>query len=372
MSIYPDKKGGELTGRFAVAVSHKGVRLRDRCDTLAEAKLREAEMLAQLKAGVPVKAPKARPELPVNDADVTGVMFSEARGQAHGVSFLWRNLVSEKPNLINLRIIEELMGDCPVDAVDDDFVETLKDKLVDVRGISEHTVNRFLASLSKFLQWCRKRKWRTIPLPEITWNDEDGHRIRWFDLAEEARIYAVEDAKGRVCDEVYEKLVRIAIRTGMRRGELLGLNPIRNLRPGWVDLWETKSGRHRAIPMTPEDHKDLLWLLDGRMPTKRQLRDWWVRLRAAMGLEADKDFVFHACRHTCATRMALGINKAGRKIDPVSIKTWMGHADLSTTMRYVHMSSDVLENALDLMFGDAVEAAPVEAEKLTADMALAA
>ena len=48
----------------------------------------------------------------------------------------------------------------------------------------------------------------------------------------------------------------------------------------------------------------------------------------AFGLLTDPQFVIHALRHTCATRlMAAGV-------DVVTVQHWLGHKDISTTMRY--------------------------------------
>ena len=51
MSIYPDKKDGKLTGRFAVEVTIDGKRKRGRTDSLPEAKALEAKFEKELKGG---------------------------------------------------------------------------------------------------------------------------------------------------------------------------------------------------------------------------------------------------------------------------------------------------------------------------------
>lgn len=349
MSIYPDKKAGRLTGRFAVEVMVRGKRYKGRFDTRPEAEAQERRWKASPPTLDPTPQPPPQPALQPSQEPTEGacVMFSEARAQAPGRSFLWAGLASEQGSLDRLRIIEEVMGDRTLALVDDEYVEDLKDKLADERDQSPATVNRYLATLSKLLQWSKKKKW-IAALPEITWLGIDGHRIRWFNHEEEARMYAAEDAQGVVLVEPYRKLIRLAINTGMRRGEILSLEP-NQVRPGWVDLWVTKSKRPRAIPLAAQDEADLRELAEGAMPTKQQLRTRWRRLRKAMGLEADPDFVFHACRHTCATRMALGLNPTRKKVDPLTIQRWMGHGDLATTMRYIHLADDVLQDALEDM-----------------------
>lgn len=77
------------------------------------------------------------------------------------------------------------------------------------------------------------------------------------------------------------------------------------------------------------------------MPTRRGLRSWWMRMKKALGLEGDADFVFHTCRHTCATRMV----DAG--VNVFVIRDWLGHTRIETTLRYAHVHPKNIEDALD-------------------------
>ncbi len=51
-------------------------------------------------------------------------------------------------------------------------------------------------------------------------------------------------------------------------------------------------------------------------------------------------FVIYDCRHTCLTRWA-------KTMDPFTLMKLAGHADLSTTMRYVHMNDDDVRAAIE-------------------------
>ena len=81
-------------------------------------------------------------------------------------------------------------------------------------------------------------------------------------------------------------------------------------------------------------------LIAGEMPSKVQLRRHWDKAKATMGLEDDDQFVFHVCRHTCATRLA------NADVDVLTIKTWLGHKRIETTQRYTHVKSSNLSRAL--------------------------
>ena len=62
-----------------------------------------------------------------------------------------------------------------------------------------------------------------------------------------------------------------------------------------------------------------------------------------MRLEADKQFVLHALRHTCASRMV----QAG--VDLYSIKEILGHSTIKVTERYAHLSPARLRSAIDAL-----------------------
>ncbi len=62
-----------------------------------------------------------------------------------------------------------------------------------------------------------------------------------------------------------------------------------------------------------------------------------------MGLQNDREFVLHALRHTCASRL---LNKG---VDIVTIRDWLGHADIKTTMIYAHLAPNRLAHAAAIL-----------------------
>ena len=63
----------------------------------------------------------------------------------------------------------------------------------------------------------------------------------------------------------------------------------------------------------------------------------WVRFK--MGLMNDSEFLLHALRHTCATRLLnLGV-------DIYVVKEWLGHSSITITERYAHLNPVKLINA---------------------------
>ena len=325
MAIYADRKDGKLTGRFRVEVQKGSQRKRKRYDTLKEAEAAEARFKAEFEAGIFTEAKRkftkdrSRPET-----------LLEAIRRASGL--LWVGKAVEVENFNKLYIIATIIGENRT--VSSITTETLDDLVVGLsqRGIADATYNRYFSAFNVFLRWCKDRGYREGDIPSFTWRDEDEGRIRWLTYTEENEVL-------RLIRGGMDRLVRVAINTGMRRTELLELKPDQ-VQPNMVHLWKTKNGTARHIPITSETFRDLSILMQRGMPSASQLRYEWNLVRETMGLTDDNEFVFHACRHTFATRHV----EANTNLRV--LQTLMGHKRIETTMRYAHVTGDTLRDAI--------------------------
>ncbi len=324
MAIYPDKKNGALTGRFRVELQCGGARYRKRHNSLREAEEDERRVLALWAQGVTDTAPRP----PV------GITIEKGIEKANGI--LWRNLASEECNWAHVRFLAKTVGGSKLlnDVRTEDIRKVVK--AVDELGRADGTVNRYLSHIKVFLKWCQREKYRTISVAEdIVWDWRDEHkgRIRWITYEEEEILLSL------VPDNI-GKLITVAIRTGCRRDELLTLQPD-NIEDGLLHLWKTKNNEPRTVPMDDETTALIRELVNSKtMPSRSLLRRHWGIARENMNLADDKEFVFHACRHTCATRLV----DAG--VDVLIIKRWLGHKRIETTQRYAHVTASTMKSAL--------------------------
>jgi integrase len=164
---------------------------------------------------------------------------------------------------------------------------------------------------------------------------EDSKLERFLEPEEEKRLLA--ECKD---DYAYLKPILIcALHTGMRKSEILNLTwPYVDLNNGYITVTKTKSGKDRHIPISPTLKSELSRL-------KQSLVSEFVFTNPATGQPyfdvkrvyenvIKKAFIkrlrFHDLRHTAATRMVA----AG--IDLIVVQDILGHACISTTMRYSH------------------------------------
>jgi integrase len=142
--------------------------------------------------------------------------------------------------------------------------------------------------------------------------------------------------------------------TGLRRGELVALRwrdvdfPRRHIRvtASYTErsLTTPKSGKVRSVPLAPTVAEALAALIHrgehtgdddlvfpglggGYLDASALYR----RYKAALRTAALRDLRFHDLRHTFGTQVI-----GNPRVSILQLKEWMGHADIDTTMKYLH------------------------------------
>jgi integrase len=347
MAIYPDKKDGKLTGRFRVELQSGKQRYRKRWDTLQEAKQDEEAVKAAWARGDAVGTSERLPGGP--EVHTFATVIPLAKGM------LWDGLSTEASCWAHVRDISEILGvNTKLDAVDTHSVDRVIQALRK-RGKADGTINRYLSHLRKFLMWSKSRGYRTLAVAgddglTIDWRKESPGRIRWITPEEEAGIRDYLLGLGtQVASDIWD-VIDVAIETGCRRDEILTAQ-LDQVNGNRLHIWVTKADLPRTVPMSPRIVEKLTSLLKRKaMPDRGSLRNYWIRAQKHLGLQEDADFVFHTCRHTCATRLV----DAG--INVLVIKEWLGHKRIETTLRYAHVRPQNLDDAL-VRVGEYVAAA---------------
>lgn len=329
-------------------VSPSGVRIRKAAKNLAEARILEG-MLQRGEtsdAGIPSNAPKRAysARSPVGGYVPITPPLSEALRALLATQWSDRK---DKAGLARIgSSIVDMLDDCRLSEVDQRCIDRLIESL-SKRGNSGPTLNRKLSVLNQFIKWGRKRGYieGALDIPRFR---ESEHRIRWITPEEEARMLKLVDHWGWT--DLRDFIV-VGVDTGMRRGEIFKLTPESyHAQTNLINVWFTKGGRPRSIPATARvrevlerrslgrDRLDKLFLLH---PTT--LHNHWQILRDAMGLTDDEQFVIHALRHTCASRLVQ------RGVPLAVVQKWLGHANIQTTMRYAHLAAANLTDALAVL-----------------------
>lgn len=161
-------------------------------------------------------------------------------------------------------------------------------------------------------------------------------RLRWLEPDEEARLLA---AAAKSKNRELPAIVTMALETGLRRGELLGLTWDRvDLSRGVIRLEVTKSGRRREVPMRQAVYNVLTGPpepREGRVFKTRSIRTAFENAVTEAKLD---DFHFHDCRHHFASWFVM----RGGSLQ--ALKEILGHASLTMTVRYAHLAPEHLRS----------------------------
>jgi integrase len=114
-----------------------------------------------------------------------------------------------------------------------------------------------------------------------------------------------------------------------------------------VTFWETKDGLWRSIPLPAPAAEALEFSKSQGLasPFAGLIYDKYHRrfqqVREAVGETDNPNYVPHILRHTCASRFA----QSGW--DALRIKEWLGHKNITTTQRYMHLAPTDLFDMVD-------------------------
>lgn len=207
------------------------------------------------------------------------------------------------------------------------------------------TVNRELAVLSSLLT--KAVEWGK--LAEHPMKGGKVRRLPQHNLKERILTPEEETRLLKASGPELQDLISLALDTGMRLGELVGLTPAGvDLARAEVRLQHTKNRKERRIPLTARAVGILTDRARGRapdapyFPPRPGKRPW--RLASAFGRACTKAEItglrFHDLRHTFATRLV----QAG--VDLVTVRELLGHGDLRMTSRYTHASRQSCRQAI--------------------------
>lgn len=166
--------------------------------------------------------------------------------------------------------------------------------------------------------------------------EKDNLKERILTAAEEVRLFEASS-------EHLKPVLKVALHTGMRRGEILGLRwDDVDLDAGTIRVVRTKSGKMRLIPLNDvllEEFEKLRRAGGEGEPVfpHKSVRSAFEGACRRAGI---KNLRFHDLRHTFATRLV------ERGVDLITIKELLGHSSVTITERYTHSFKEQKRNAV--------------------------
>lgn len=215
-------------------------------------------------------------------------------------------------------------------------------------GVKKSTTNRELAILSRVfslgIDWgiCSENPVRKIKF----FSEQDSVKERILTQEEEVRL--LEASPGHL-----KPILKVALNTGMRRGEILGLRWSQvDLDKKAIRVERTKSGKNRYVFLNSnllsvfeELHK-----AEGKTEhvfrnsqTGQPFRDVKKAFKSACEKAGIQNLRFHDLRHTFASRLV------ERGADLITVKELLGHSTVKMTERYTHPNLAQKQKAVETL-----------------------
>lgn len=227
------------------------------------------------------------------------------------------------------------------------------------RNYAQRTLARKASSLRRYFDWLRRSGTiEASPATNLT-APKAGGRLPRVLRADEMRVL-LDEPVARAGDDPTisardDAVLELLYGSGLRVGELCGLDlGDVDLGAATVRVWG-KGGKQRQVPMSaPSVAAVEQWVGGGRMSlttsdtpaqavflNRRGRRLTPRDARRILDRRAASPTHPHALRHTYATHLLDG------GADLRAVQELLGHADLSTTQHYTHVSKERLRHVLD-------------------------
>ncbi|WP_422023332.1 tyrosine-type recombinase/integrase [Pyruvatibacter mobilis] len=322
MPIYPDKKNGVLTGRWRVEIQKDGKRRRGRFDSHAEAVTAEEVWKREPIPDVAPERRETRRRTQVHSLTEACALYAKET---------WPSGTRRREAITQIGHIAEILGDPSVVGIKRLNVSEVREELLR-RGYALSTVNGHLSAFKSLLRVV-KEDHPAVNVPTMGIQKPKNARIRVVSDEELEALFRFHLERGT---SEFNKVILAYLMTGARLMELLDAKP-EAISRHWLTV-HGKRDKTRNIPTSPETHNLLRDIIP--IPFSRsQVRRLWDAGRQHLGLDDDPQFVVHALRHSCATRLI----KA--QVNLAVVKDFMGHESIETTLRYVHVDDPMLLEA---------------------------
>jgi integrase len=251
--------------------------------------------------------------------------------------------------------IKEVLGDKPLDRISTFDIERLisgMKKKTSIRGkaFAPATLKEVIALLSLLFSLARKwGKYQGNNPCEFVTKPRVNNQITEY-LTNEQHTNLIEVLE-TYKDRMAACIVKFAMLTGIRRGELLKLQ--------WQDispehktmlLKDPKGKKDQILPISKEAYEVLIetpkdteseYIFYGKDGKKRtDFKQSWHEIREAAGLPST--FRFHGLRHNYASTLV------SSGVDLFTVQQLLTHKSNTMTQRYAHLSPNALKNAADM------------------------
>lgn len=257
---------------------------------------------------------------------------------------------------IDLKSLKDFAGQTPIEKIDyvmlRRYLVVLKEK-----NLSKVSVARKIASIRSFFKFlCREGIIKTNPASSLSTPKRDKYLPKFLDEADVVKLIEAPEGEGEAALRD-RAILETLYSTGIRVSELVGLNINTIDQIGGVIKVYGKGKKERMVPIgeralqairhylrkrkydESDENKALLLNKSGGRITDRSIRR--IVNKYVMKTSIKEKISPHTLRHSFATHL---LNHGA---DLRSVQELLGHANLSTTQIYTHITTERLKSAYD-------------------------
>ncbi|MFC1913727.1 tyrosine-type recombinase/integrase [Chloroflexota bacterium] len=222
--------------------------------------------------------------------------------------------------------------------------EIAKSFLAQYADRKPRTLYRYAQMLRMFMKWYGE------PMDDLKIKIPKSLPPYTDDTQIEKLLHAIETKKthkGNIVRDIL--LVELALKTGMRRGELANLEA-RHIHEDFLMVREGKNKKDRVIPLSPPIALRLKNFIKGKKPSTKVFGlaapSITMKIKAFARSAGIEGFYAHALRHKFATDLL------EHGADIRSVQHLLGHENLSTTQVYLSVTDKRLRETVNLLDKD--------------------
>lgn len=329
------KKKGKYYCRFQIN-NERYFRACKNCKTLNQARLFEAELIKRI-----TEKQNSDDVLEKDNVPLGKLM-------EHFLNYSFLNKKSYKQDIYRSKVILNYFGKTrKINTIKAFDIESFKGFLIQ-NICGQTTANRYLENLSKMFNIAVDNGWlNKNPIRKGVKFRNKNYSVRYLTEEEEKRLFKALDKLGYKHLKAY---VIVALKTGLRRGNILNLKWCNiDFNFNMIELTENKGNKHIKLYMNSElvsmfkelpKTSEYVFINPNTNKPYTDFRKAWRNVLKEANIE---NLRFHDLRHTVCTRLI----KKGVPLP--TVQHIMAHSSIQTTMRYNHIESIDIKNAMNYL-----------------------
>lgn len=264
-----------------------------------------------------------------------------------------------------IRLFIDYLG-CNIDIYDltQEDIENYIEYQVD-RDISRNTLATYLRHFKIFIKWLCENYNVSIDSKKIRVPKTSKKNLKIYSEKEIITIFENCENSIEWITDRNKLIISLMLDSGIRQGEVVSLKNVDMLLSEKRMCVCGKGNKERFVPLgntsiklynkyistCPYENEYVFLSKDGKPINANAIKLFINKLAKRVGFELSS----HKLRHNFATNYCIDMYKQNGNMDIYRLKTIMGHEDLETTQKYMHIANEIIACSENLSHLDRIK-----------------